>query len=80
MLCNNSTAVSRSSRVEFKPKYLCVFLLLVLRSKKSSCLKEVERIKQRRTERRAAQLALREQTTHDYDVTAPSWEFEAMIR
>ena len=52
----------------------------MLRSKKSSCVKEVEKIKQRRTERRAAQMAMREQHVQDYDVTVPSWEFEAMIR
>jgi len=50
------------------------------RSKKSSCVKEVEKIKQRRAERRAAQMAIREQRVLEYDVTAPSWEFEAMIR
>jgi len=52
----------------------------VVRNKKSSCVREVEKIKQRRTERRAAQTAMREQNVIDYDVTAPSWEFEAMIR
>jgi len=55
-------------------------MFVVLRSKKSSCVKEVEKIKQRRTERRAAQLAIREQHVHEYDVSVPSWEFEAMIR
>jgi len=53
---------------------------LVLRSKKSSCVKEVEKIKQRRTERRAAQMAVREHNVHEYDVSAPSWEFDVMIR
>ena len=52
----------------------------MLRSKKSSCVKEVEKIKQRRTERRAAQMAVREHNVHDYDVSAPSWEFDVMIR
>ena len=51
-----------------------------VRTKKSSCVKEVEKIKQRRTERRAAQLAMREQNGLEYDLTAPSWEFDAMIR
>jgi len=55
-------------------------VLLVLRSKKSTCVKEVEKIKQRRTERRAAQLAIREQHIQEYDISIPSWEFEAMIR
>lgn len=57
-----------------------VVVLVVLRSKKSSCVKEVEKIKQRRTERRAAQLAIREHHVQEYDVSVPSWEFEAMIR
>ena len=46
----------------------------------SSCLKEVEKIKQKREERRAAQQALREQQDLEYDTTAPNWEFGAMIR
>ena len=52
----------------------------MLRSKKSSCVKEVEKIKQRRAERRAAQMAMREQHVQEYDISVPSWEFEAMIR
>jgi len=50
------------------------------KKKPSSCLKEVERIKQRREERRAAQQALREQQDQEYDTSTPNWEFEAMIR
>lgn len=50
------------------------------RVKKSNCVKEVEKIQQRRIERRAAQQAIREQHEQEYDVSAPTWEFEAMIR
>jgi len=50
------------------------------RGKKSTCVKEVEKIKQRRAQRRATQLAIREQHVHEYDVTVPGWVFEAMIR
>ena len=59
---------------------VCVLCGAVLRGKKSSCVKEVEKIKQRRAERRAAQMAMREQSVLAYDITAPSWEFDAMIR
>lgn len=48
--------------------------------KKSNCVKEVEKIKQKRVERRAQQIALREQQEQDYDTSQPSWEFDAMIR
>lgn len=48
--------------------------------KKSNCVKEVEKIKQRRNERRAQQMALREQQEQEFDMSQPSWEFEAMIR
>lgn len=48
--------------------------------KKSNCVKEVEKIKQRRNERRAQQMALREQQEQEFDISQPSWEFEAMIR
>jgi len=51
-----------------------------VKKKPSSCLKEVEKIKQKREERRAAQQALREQQDLEYDTTAPNWEFGAMIR
>lgn len=48
--------------------------------KKLSCVKEVEKIKQRREERRAAQAAIREHLEQVYDTSAPNWEFEHMIR
>jgi len=51
-----------------------------VKKKPSSCVKEVEKIKQKREERRAAQQALREQQDLEYDTTAPNWEFGAMIR
>jgi kinesin family protein 2/24 len=40
----------------------------------------VEKIQQRRLERRAAQQAIREQQEQEYDMNVPTWEFEAMIR
>jgi len=51
-----------------------------VKKKPSSCLKEVEKIKLKREERRAAQQALREQQDLEYDTSAPNWEFGAMIR
>ena len=43
-------------------------------------MKEVEKIKQKRDERRALQHALRAHQDLEYDTTAPNWEFGAMIR
>ncbi|KAK4468790.1 hypothetical protein MN116_007961 [Schistosoma mekongi] len=45
--------------------------------RKSNCVKEIERIQQRREERRAAQKAVRDQI--DLDPTNPSYEFYMMI-
>jgi len=50
------------------------------RVRKSSCVKEVEKIQQRRIERRAAQQLIREQQEQDFDTSVPTWEFSAMIR
>lgn len=47
--------------------------------RKSNCVKEVERIKQQREARRAAQQAVREQQEEQYDTSFPNWEFLAMI-
>jgi hypothetical protein len=46
--------------------------------RKSNCVKEVEKIKQRREERRAAQQAVKE--ADDFDPTLPGYEFLNMIR
>ena len=54
--------------------------MFVAENKKKSCVKEVEMIKQRREERRAAQQALREQQDLEYDTSIPNWEFDAMIK
>ena len=48
--------------------------------RKSNCVKEVERIKQRREERRAMQHAIREQQETEIDTDTPNWEFALMIR
>ncbi|CAH8863633.1 unnamed protein product [Trichobilharzia szidati] len=45
--------------------------------RKSNCVKEIERIQQRREERRAAQKAVRDQI--DLDPSNPSYEFHMMI-
>ena len=62
----------------------CVFTVavdsLAAARRKSNCVKEVERIKQRREERRAAQQAIREQQETEIDTDTPNWEFALMIR
>ncbi|KAL8598988.1 hypothetical protein ACOMHN_006797 [Nucella lapillus] len=48
--------------------------------RKSNVVKEIEKIKQKREERRLVQQALREQVEAEYDTSDPNWEFKAMIR
>ncbi|XP_076441077.1 kinesin-like protein KIF2A [Babylonia areolata] len=48
--------------------------------RKSNVVKEIEKIKQKRDERRAVQQALREQYESQYDTSDPNWEFKAMIQ
>lgn len=43
-------------------------------------MKEVEKIKIRREERRAHQLAVKEQNEQEFDMSDPNWEFLAMIK
>ncbi|XP_052775047.1 kinesin-like protein KIF2A isoform X4 [Mya arenaria] len=48
--------------------------------RKSNCVKEVERIEQRRKERRDKQVAIKEQQDVEYDTGDPNWQFAAMIK
>ncbi|XP_052827005.1 kinesin-like protein KIF2A isoform X1 [Octopus bimaculoides] len=48
--------------------------------RKSNCVKAVEKIKQKRDERRAHHQAVRELQDTEYDTTDPNWEFLSMIR
>uniref|UniRef100_A0A0B6ZWP8 Kinesin-like protein n=1 Tax=Arion vulgaris TaxID=1028688 RepID=A0A0B6ZWP8_9EUPU len=48
--------------------------------RKSNCVKEVEKIKQKRDDRRAAHLAIKEQYESHFDTTDANWEFLAMIK
>jgi len=57
---------------------LCFYI--ASRAKKSNCVKEVEKIQQRRMERRAVHQAIREHQEQEYDVNSATWEFEAMIK
>ncbi|CAH1772584.1 unnamed protein product [Owenia fusiformis] len=47
--------------------------------RKSNCVKEVEKIQQKREKRRAGQAAIREDLSQNYDTSVPNWEFIAMI-
>lgn len=48
--------------------------------RKSNCVKEVEKIEQRRKDRRKEQAAIREQQEVEYDTSDPNWQFSAMIK
>lgn len=43
-------------------------------------MKEVEKIKQKRDDRRAAHMAIKEQYENAFDTSDPNWEFLAMIK
>ena len=43
-------------------------------------MKEVEKIEQRRKERRTQQAAIKEQIEGDFDTSDPNWQFAAMIK
>jgi kinesin family protein 2/24 len=47
--------------------------------RKSNCVKEVERIKQKREQRRLEQIVIKEQHEEEYDTSEPNWEFRRMI-
>ncbi|KAK3773556.1 hypothetical protein RRG08_022267 [Elysia crispata] len=48
--------------------------------RKSNCVKEVEKIKQKREDRRAAHQLIKEQYESHFDTNDPNWEFLAMIK
>ncbi|KAK3091618.1 hypothetical protein FSP39_021247 [Pinctada imbricata] len=48
--------------------------------RKSNCVKEVEKIQQKRDERRARQAAVKEKVDQEFDTSDPNWEFLAMIK
>ncbi|XP_013399866.1 kinesin-like protein KIF2A [Lingula anatina] len=48
--------------------------------RKSNCVKEVEKIEERRKARRAQAVAIKEQIEQDIDTSHPNWEFLMMIR
>ncbi|KAK7508095.1 hypothetical protein BaRGS_00000334 [Batillaria attramentaria] len=48
--------------------------------RKSNVVKEIEKIKQKRDERRQMQQAIREHVEAEYDTSDPNWEFKAMIK
>ncbi|XP_069127828.1 kinesin-like protein KIF2A isoform X1 [Argopecten irradians] len=47
--------------------------------RKSNCVKEVDKIRLKREERRAQQIAIKEERGSEYDLNDPNWEFIAMI-
>ena len=48
--------------------------------RKSNCVKEVEKIEERRRARRAAQESIREREDVEVDKSVPNWEFLRMIK
>ena len=47
--------------------------------RKSNCVKEVEKIEERRKARRAAQESIKEREEQEIDKSVPNWEFQRMI-
>ena len=48
--------------------------------RKSNCVKEVERIEQRRKDRRKENAAIKEHQEEAYDTSDPNWQTSAMIK
>lgn len=48
--------------------------------RKSNCVKEVEKIKVKREQRRAQIDAIKEHREEKFDMSDPNWEFLAMIK
>ncbi|CAI8026231.1 Kinesin-like protein KIF2C, partial [Geodia barretti] len=59
---------------------LHLLLCVVWAGRKSSCVREVERLKKNREERRARLAGKIAQRKEDYDTSHPQWEFLQMIR
>lgn len=59
---------------------LLIEIILNPARRKSNCVKEVEKIKQKRDDRRAAHMAIKEQYESHFDTSDPNWEFLAMIK
>jgi len=55
-------------------------LYTAAKSRKSNCVKEVERLKKNRDERRAKQAEQALQRNEGYDASTPQWEFFQKIR
>ena len=60
--------------------YLLVWFFFQVDRRKSNCVKEVERIEQRRKDRRKENAAIKEHQEEAYDTSDPNWQTSAMIK
>uniref|UniRef100_A0A673YWV0 Kinesin-like protein n=1 Tax=Salmo trutta TaxID=8032 RepID=A0A673YWV0_SALTR len=81
---------ARENRVEMKMDHYCTFMLdfdncvflpcTGSARRKSNCVKEVEKLQEKRERRRLQQQELREKKAQEVDVTVPNYEIMCMIR
>uniref|UniRef100_A0A8C7ZXX2 Kinesin-like protein n=1 Tax=Oryzias sinensis TaxID=183150 RepID=A0A8C7ZXX2_9TELE len=84
----NSWAYNESVTVEWiengdtkgKEKFFFFFPFLMLARRKSNCVKEVEKLQEKRERRRLQQQELREKRAQEVDTTIPNYEILYMIR
>uniref|UniRef100_A0A3B3HNY3 Kinesin-like protein n=1 Tax=Oryzias latipes TaxID=8090 RepID=A0A3B3HNY3_ORYLA len=60
--------------------FFCFFPFLMLARRKSNCVKEVEKLQEKRERRRLQQQELREKRAQEVDTTIPNYEILYMIR
>uniref|UniRef100_A0A674EZF4 Kinesin-like protein n=1 Tax=Salmo trutta TaxID=8032 RepID=A0A674EZF4_SALTR len=64
----------------FPVPFACVFCSSVAARRKSNCVKEVEKLQEKRERRRIQQQELREKKAQEVDTTVPNYEILYMIR
>uniref|UniRef100_A0A4W5PPU0 Kinesin-like protein n=1 Tax=Hucho hucho TaxID=62062 RepID=A0A4W5PPU0_9TELE len=64
----------------FPVPFACVFCSSVAARRKSNCVKEVEKLQEKRERRRVQQQELREKKAQEVDTTIPNYEILYMIR
>uniref|UniRef100_A0A672NE06 Kinesin-like protein n=1 Tax=Sinocyclocheilus grahami TaxID=75366 RepID=A0A672NE06_SINGR len=60
--------------------FLCVCVCVCAARRKSNCVKEVEKLQEKREKRRLQQQELREKKAQEVDATTPNYEIMCMIR
>uniref|UniRef100_A0A8C4NT14 Kinesin-like protein n=1 Tax=Dicentrarchus labrax TaxID=13489 RepID=A0A8C4NT14_DICLA len=80
-VCSSSVAINHQLSIRSHSQPAELFLLLSIPArKKSNCVKEVEKLQEKRERRRLQQQELREKRAQEVDVNLPNYEIMCMIR